>query len=144
VQNGSVRKRPVDRKSTARLELAAGSEPDFGNQRNNVALAYRKRCEALCSALRQFVPDEIDYVMPEGGMFVWARGPADQAVRGVRSWMVLAGVLVIVIGLHPTRFASIFRPEISNDGVRALRAFFLLFRVASGETAPGSRIHSRW
>ena len=38
-----------------------------------IALAYRKRCEALSSALRQFVPDEIEYVMPEGGMFVWAR-----------------------------------------------------------------------
>ncbi|WP_436207131.1 PLP-dependent aminotransferase family protein [Caballeronia sp. LjRoot31] len=38
-----------------------------------IAQAYRKRCEALASALRQFVPDEIEYVMPEGGMFIWAR-----------------------------------------------------------------------
>jgi hypothetical protein len=56
------------------------------------------------------------------GMFVWARGLEDQAVRGVRSWIVLAGVLLIVISLHPTRFGSIFRPEISNNGVLALRA----------------------
>ncbi len=56
------------------------------------------------------------------GMFVWARGPEDQAVRGVRSWMLLATVLFAVIDLHPTRLGSIFRPEVSNNGVQALRA----------------------
>ncbi|TKC92647.1 PLP-dependent aminotransferase family protein [Trinickia terrae] len=35
--------------------------------------AYRKRCEALLNALRNFVPDEIEFAAPEGGMFVWAR-----------------------------------------------------------------------
>ncbi len=38
-----------------------------------IVQAYKKRYEALSSALRQFVPDEIDYVVPQGGMFVWAR-----------------------------------------------------------------------
>ena len=38
-----------------------------------IVQAYRKRYDALSSALRQFVPGDIDYVVPQGGMFVWAR-----------------------------------------------------------------------
>ncbi|KQR84341.1 2-aminoadipate aminotransferase [Burkholderia sp. Leaf177] len=38
-----------------------------------IVQTYKKRYEALASALRQFVPNDIDYVVPQGGMFVWAR-----------------------------------------------------------------------
>ncbi|WP_438392124.1 PLP-dependent aminotransferase family protein [Caballeronia sp. DA-9] len=38
-----------------------------------IVQAYKKRYEALSSALRQFVPDDIEHVVPQGGMFVWAR-----------------------------------------------------------------------
>ena len=34
--------------------------------------AYRLRCEALVNALQQFLPDELSYTVPQGGMFVWA------------------------------------------------------------------------
>ncbi len=55
-------------------------------------------------------------------MFVWARGPGDRPFGGVRSALLLAVVLLVVINLHPTRFGPIFRPEITDNGVRALRA----------------------
>ena len=35
--------------------------------------AYRSRCEALRGALAHFAPDGLQFVAPEGGMFVWAR-----------------------------------------------------------------------
>jgi hypothetical protein len=63
----------------------------------------------------------IERIVPRG-MFIWARGPEDRAVSAVRSSMVVAAALVIVIDLHPTRFGPIFRPEITDNGVQALRA----------------------
>jgi hypothetical protein len=60
--------------------------------------------------------------MVPSGMFVWARGREDRAVHPVRSWMVLAAALLIVINLQWARCRSIFRPEIAENGVRALRA----------------------
>lgn len=35
--------------------------------------AYRKRCDALVSALAHFAPGQIELAAPAGGMFVWAR-----------------------------------------------------------------------
>lgn len=55
---------------TARFYLESGR---LAEHVQIIAQAYRKRYDALSSALRQFVPDEIDYVVPQGGMFVWAR-----------------------------------------------------------------------
>jgi hypothetical protein len=56
------------------------------------------------------------------GMFAWARGRQDLASRGIRPLMMLMTALAIVITLHPARFGPIFRPEISDNGVLALRA----------------------
>jgi DNA-binding transcriptional MocR family regulator len=39
----------------------------------SITLAYRKRCDALASALHQFMPDDVAFVAPQGGMFIWAR-----------------------------------------------------------------------
>jgi hypothetical protein len=63
----------------------------------------------------------VELIVPRG-MFVWARDPEDRAVCGARSQMALASALLIVINLHPSRFGPIFRPEITDNGVRALRA----------------------
>ncbi|SMF98916.1 Sulfite reductase [NADPH] flavoprotein alpha-component [Burkholderia singularis] len=38
-----------------------------------IARTYGDRCRALISALRQFVPDDVEWREPAGGMFVWAR-----------------------------------------------------------------------
>lgn len=38
-----------------------------------IAQTYRNRCAALTRALRQFVPDDVEWREPDGGMFVWAR-----------------------------------------------------------------------
>ncbi|MCE4062176.1 PLP-dependent aminotransferase family protein [Pandoraea sputorum] len=35
--------------------------------------AYRLKCEAMCSALRDKLGDAIQFHAPQGGMFVWAR-----------------------------------------------------------------------
>ena len=56
-------------------------------------------------------------------MFVWP-GLNDLPLGGVRSALLLSGVLLVVINLHPTRFGPIFRPEITDNGVRALRRTF--------------------
>jgi hypothetical protein len=63
----------------------------------------------------------VERIVPSG-MFVWARGREDHAARRVRSWIVLAVALLIVINLQWARSASIFRPEIADNGVRALRS----------------------
>ncbi|CAJ9832805.1 aminotransferase family protein [Burkholderia pseudomallei] len=38
-----------------------------------IAQTYGSRCRALVSALAQFVPDDVEWREPSGGMFVWAR-----------------------------------------------------------------------
>lgn len=35
--------------------------------------AYRRKCDALCDALRETLGDAIAFHTPQGGMFVWAR-----------------------------------------------------------------------
>lgn len=35
--------------------------------------AYRRKCDALCDALRETLGDAIAFHSPQGGMFVWAR-----------------------------------------------------------------------
>lgn len=35
--------------------------------------AYRRKCEAMCGALRAQLGDAIQFHVPQGGMFVWAR-----------------------------------------------------------------------
>jgi hypothetical protein len=56
------------------------------------------------------------------GMFVWARQSDESSVAGMRSKIVLAAGLLIVVCLQWARSGSIFRPEIADNGVRALRA----------------------
>ncbi len=34
---------------------------------------YAEQCEALCSALRDLLQDELTFSVPEGGMFLWCR-----------------------------------------------------------------------
>lgn len=38
-----------------------------------IAKAYGEKCEALCSGLRRVLGDDLDFVDPDGGMFVWAK-----------------------------------------------------------------------
>ncbi|KVZ28977.1 2-aminoadipate aminotransferase [Burkholderia multivorans] len=38
-----------------------------------IAAAYRRKCDAMCDALRDGFGDAIEFHRPEGGMFVWAR-----------------------------------------------------------------------
>lgn len=38
-----------------------------------VRRTYAAQCAALCAALRHHLPDEIDFSVPEGGMFLWCR-----------------------------------------------------------------------
>ena len=37
---------------------------------------YRPRQEAMLSALDKYFPDQFNWSRPEGGMFIWAEGPA--------------------------------------------------------------------
>jgi 2-aminoadipate transaminase len=55
---------------TARFYLESGR---LAEHVPTIIAAYRARYDALASALHQFLPDEIEYVVPQGGMFVWAR-----------------------------------------------------------------------
>ncbi len=38
-----------------------------------ITQAYRRKCDALCDALRETLGDAIAFHAPQGGMFVWAR-----------------------------------------------------------------------
>jgi len=74
-----------------------------------IVQAYRKRYDALSSALRQFVPDDIDYVVPQGGMFVWARlkGGRHSADLLKRAW---PGALA-----EDAHFARVRAQEVDRD-----------------------------
>lgn len=37
---------------------------------------YRPKQEAMLSALDKYIPDQFNWSRPEGGMFIWAEGPA--------------------------------------------------------------------
>lgn len=45
----------------------------FAAHLRSIVGAYRSRCDALLKALTHFLPHEIEFSAPEGGMFVWAR-----------------------------------------------------------------------
>jgi DNA-binding transcriptional MocR family regulator len=54
----------------ARHYLDSGS---LASHLRTIVGAYRSRCDALVKALTHFVPDDIEFCAPQGGMFVWAR-----------------------------------------------------------------------
>ncbi|MGV7246932.1 aminotransferase-like domain-containing protein [Caballeronia sp. M23-90] len=60
-----------------------------------IVQAYKKRYEALSSALRQFVPDDIEYVVPQGGMFVWARLKGDRLAADVLKRAIEQNVIYV-------------------------------------------------
>jgi hypothetical protein len=74
-----------------------------------------------CVALVPSWAEVVERLIPRE-IFMWARNRGDRAVRGVRSWAPLAAGVAMAVMIQPMMFGSIFRPELSLDGVRALRS----------------------
>jgi hypothetical protein len=62
----------------------------------------------------------VERIVPRD-MFVWARGREDKPVDRVRSWIVVAAVLLIVMNLQRFWIGTIFRREIAENGIQRLR-----------------------
>jgi DNA-binding transcriptional MocR family regulator len=45
---------------------------------------HRRRRDAMVKALRQFVPDRVQFAVPEGGLYLWCRLPATVRAREVQ------------------------------------------------------------
>jgi len=56
--------------ATAAQYLKAGRMPAT---LAHVRQVYAERCQAMCDALRQELGDAIEFVQPQGGLFVWVR-----------------------------------------------------------------------
>lgn len=84
---------------------------------------YQSRAAALSRALRHHLPDDVQFVEPEGGFFIWARLPqvADTAV-------LLEGLRPYHVAYHPGRKFS------AEQGLRQyLRLSFAFYDEAALE-----------
>jgi DNA-binding transcriptional MocR family regulator len=52
-------------------------------QLQTLKTAYRKRKIALHHALREYLPDAVEFIEPEGGFFVWLLFPEDVDTKGM-------------------------------------------------------------
>ena len=54
---------------------------------------YRRRRDALIEAVRRYLPDEVAFNLPQGGLFVWARLPGGVRAEDLLERAVVRGVL---------------------------------------------------
>jgi 2-aminoadipate transaminase len=49
----------------------------------NLRTVYRKRRDAMLAALDQFMPSEVEWTHPDGGLFLWVKFPQGTNVRAL-------------------------------------------------------------
>jgi len=49
----------------------------------NLRTVYRKRRDAMLAALDQFIPSEVEWTHPDGGLFLWVKFPQGTNVRAL-------------------------------------------------------------
>lgn len=76
---------------------------------------YRPRQQAMLDALERHLPEDFRWTRPEGGMFVWVRGPAALDAERLNSRCVARGVAFV-----PGKFFYVNH----EDGVSTLRMNF--------------------
>jgi DNA-binding transcriptional MocR family regulator len=86
VRRACVLAKQADDMHTSTLTQAAAAtylaDGLFAHNLPRLRAVYRRRADALVSALRTQLGDRIEFAAPEGGMFVWARVPGvDTAAR---------------------------------------------------------------
>jgi hypothetical protein len=86
-----------------------------------------------CAALLPLWAEVVEQLIPRD-IFMWARNRGDRAARGVKSRALLAAGMTATVVSQPVMFGTIFRPELSLDGVRALRS----------ELPSGARIYNHY
>jgi 2-aminoadipate transaminase len=83
------------------------TRPGFlASRRATLPATYRVRAEALASALRRHLGFAVDFVEPEGGMFVWAR-LSDRAGDPVDTAALLPAALAAGVAFVPGEAFSI-------------------------------------
>jgi len=50
-------------------------DEDYSGHIATICDVYGRQCQAMADAIPQFFPDEVQYVIPEGGMFFWMTLP---------------------------------------------------------------------
>ncbi|MBQ9180342.1 MAG: aminotransferase class I/II-fold pyridoxal phosphate-dependent enzyme, partial [Firmicutes bacterium] len=48
---------------------------DIDKQIEGIRDTYRKKCGAMVRAIEKYFPDEVEYTVPDGGMFLWCTFP---------------------------------------------------------------------
>lgn len=51
---------------------------DLDTHLQTIIRAYGSQCREMIEYIRQYLPESIDILQPEGGMFIWGRLPAEQ------------------------------------------------------------------
>ncbi len=74
--------------------------------------SYRKRASAMLDAMKQYFPSTIQWVPPEGGMFVWCRLPKGLSSAKLFKKAVEAGVAYVT--------GSVFHPNGGGDNTLRL------------------------
>jgi 2-aminoadipate transaminase len=48
---------------------------------DEISLLYKHRRNVMADAIEQYFPEEVDYVLPKGGLFIWAELPEGKDTR---------------------------------------------------------------
>ncbi|MFE0581863.1 PLP-dependent aminotransferase family protein [Streptomyces sp. NPDC058874] len=93
-----VAKQAADLHTSTVDQLAAAhylATADLDAHLGTVRAAYRERRDALHDALGRTLPADCRWNLPEGGMFVWARLPADHDATALLRTAVACGVAFV-------------------------------------------------
>jgi 2-aminoadipate transaminase len=55
------------------------SDFDIGNHIGKIRTAYGKQRNAMVNALEMYMPEEVKFIRPQGGMFLWLKMPAGKS-----------------------------------------------------------------
>ena len=87
---------------------------------------YRPRQEAMLSAMARHFPEEYRWTKPEGGMFIWAEGPAGADAEEIYSQAIQRNVAYV-----PGKYFFVD----PNDGLATMRLNFTRVNEATIEAA---------
>ena len=71
---------------------------DFNAHINRVADFYSQRCRKFCSLIREILGDKVEFVEPDGGMFIWLKLKGVQDTKAFVEDQCIKANLVLVPG----------------------------------------------
>lgn len=94
---------------------------------------YKEQCEAMITAMERYLPKDITFTRPEGGMFIWASLPEGQSAKALFDKAILEKVAFVPGDPFYTdgRVANTMRlnytnasKEVIEEGIRRIGALY--------------------